>query len=75
MSILDLFCHHVQTEDNNYRNQVWLWDHMAGGHALLWSCEAEISIILLLFMHSLSMVLCLGQAALATYEGHVLAEL
>jgi hypothetical protein len=34
MSILDQFHHCLQAEDN-YSNQVWLWDHVAGQHALL----------------------------------------
>jgi hypothetical protein len=48
---------------------------MAEKHALLWSCKAKISIVLLLFLQTVLIVMFLGPVALATYKKCVLSEL
>jgi hypothetical protein len=75
MLILDQFHRHVQTDDDNYKNPVWLQDHVAGEHALLCSCRARISMILLHFLQTLLIFLFLGHATLVPYEEHVPAKL
>lgn len=63
-----VLCQHLhRTTENKH--------HMAGEHTLLWSCKAEISVILLLLLQTVFMFLFHGQAALATYEECVPAEL